>query len=43
VGANAVVTKPAPPHSLLVGVPASVRPLSHATADAARGVHDWHI
>ena len=43
VGANAVVTRPAPPHSLLVGVPASVRPLSHATADAARGVHDWHI
>ena len=43
VGANAVVTRPAPPHSLLVGVPASVRPLSHATADSARGVHDWHI
>jgi serine O-acetyltransferase len=43
IGANAVVTKDAPPHSLLVGVPASVRPLSHATADAARGVHDWHI
>lgn len=43
VGANAVVTRGAPPHSLVVGVPATVRPLSHATADAARGVHDWHI
>lgn len=42
VGANAVVTKDAPPHSLVVGVPASVRPLSNAAADAARGVHDWH-
>lgn len=43
VGANAVVTKGAPPHSLVVGVPATVRPLSHSAADAARGVHDWHI
>ena len=43
VGANAVVTKDAPAHSLVVGVPASFKPLSHATADAARGVHDWHI
>jgi serine O-acetyltransferase len=43
VGANAVVTKSAPAHSLLVGIPASARPLSHETADAARGVHDWHI
>ncbi|WP_350347150.1 serine O-acetyltransferase EpsC [Agromyces sp. G08B096] len=42
IGANAVVTKSAPAHSLLVGVPATARPLSHATADAARGVHDWH-
>ncbi|MCM3656637.1 serine O-acetyltransferase [Agromyces mediolanus] len=42
VGANAVVTKDAPPHSLVVGVPATVRPLSNAAADAARGVHDWH-
>ncbi|WP_395243642.1 serine O-acetyltransferase EpsC [Agromyces sp. MMS24-K17] len=42
VGANAVVTKHAPEYSLIVGVPATVRPLSHATADAARGVHDWH-
>ncbi|WP_394551373.1 serine O-acetyltransferase EpsC [Agromyces sp. MMS24-JH15] len=42
VGANAVVTKSAPAHSLVVGVPATVRPLSNATADAARGVHDWH-
>jgi serine O-acetyltransferase len=43
VGANAVVTKSAPAHSLLVGVPATPRPLSDATADASRGVHDWHI
>jgi serine O-acetyltransferase len=42
VGANAVVTKSAPAHSLVVGVPATVKPLSHAAADAARGVHDWH-
>ncbi len=43
IGANAVVTKDAPAHSLLVGIPATARPLSHETADAARGVHDWHI
>ncbi|WP_127792995.1 serine O-acetyltransferase EpsC [Agromyces sp. LHK192] len=43
VGANAVVTRAAPAHSLLVGVPAVPRPLSAATADSARGVHDWHI
>ena len=43
VGANAVVTKDAPPHSLVVGIPATFKPLSHSTADAARGVHDWHI
>ena len=43
IGANAVVTKDAPPHSLVVGIPATFKPLSHATADAARGVHDWHI
>jgi serine O-acetyltransferase len=42
VGANAVVTKGAPAHSLVVGIPATARPLSQATADAARGVHDWH-
>ena len=42
VGANAVVTRGAPPHSLVVGVPATARPLPQATADAARGVHDWH-
>lgn len=43
IGANAVVTRSAPTHSLLVGIPASAKPLSSATADAARGVHDWHI
>ncbi|GAA1803133.1 serine O-acetyltransferase [Agromyces neolithicus] len=43
VGANAVVTKDAPPHSLVVGIPATFKPLSHDTADAARGIHDWHI
>ena len=43
IGANAVVTKNAPPHSLVVGIPATFKPLSHSTADAARGVHDWHI
>ena len=43
IGANAVVTKDAPEHSLVVGIPATFKPLSHATADAARGVHDWHI
>ncbi|GAA1944224.1 serine O-acetyltransferase [Agromyces allii] len=43
VGANAVVTRSAPPHSLLVGVPATARPLSAAAADSSRGVHDWHI
>ncbi|MBT2498307.1 serine O-acetyltransferase [Agromyces sp. ISL-38] len=43
IGANAVVTKDAPAHSLIVGIPATIKPLSHETADAARGVHDWHI
>jgi serine O-acetyltransferase len=43
IGANAVVTKDAPAHSLIVGIPATFKPLSHETADAARGVHDWHI
>ena len=43
IGANAVVTKDAPAHSLVVGIPATFKPLTHATADAARGVHDWHI
>ena len=43
IGANAVVMKDAPPHSLVVGIPATFKPLSHSTADAARGVHDWHI
>ncbi|QTX05163.1 serine O-acetyltransferase EpsC [Agromyces archimandritae] len=40
VGANAVVTKDAPPHSLVVGIPATFRPLPQSTADAARGVHE---
>ena len=43
IGANAVVTKDAPAHSLIVGIPATFKPLSPETADAARGVHDWHI
>ncbi len=43
IGANAVVTKDAPEHSLVVGIPATFKPLSHETADAARGIHDWHI
>jgi serine O-acetyltransferase len=40
VGSNAVVTKDAPPHSLVVGVPATFMPLSASTAAAARGEHD---
>ncbi|WP_353827414.1 serine O-acetyltransferase EpsC [Agromyces sp. SYSU T0242] len=43
IGANAVVTRGAPPNSLLVGIPAVARPLSPATADAARGMHDWRV
>jgi serine O-acetyltransferase len=43
IGANAVVTRGAPANSLLVGIPAVAKPLSPATADAARGVHDWHV
>jgi serine O-acetyltransferase len=43
IGANAVVTRSAPAHSLLVGIPAVAKPLSPATADAARGMHDWHV
>jgi serine O-acetyltransferase len=43
IGANAVVTKGAPPQSLLVGIPAVAKPLSPATAAAARGEHDWHV
>ncbi|MFC6357406.1 serine O-acetyltransferase EpsC [Luethyella okanaganae] len=40
IGANAVVTKDAPPRSLLLGIPATVRPIDAGTTDAARGVHD---
>lgn len=43
VGANAVMSKDAPPHSLIVGVPAQVRPVKPETTDAARGVHDYTI
>src|SRR5215213_4672660 len=32
IGANAVVTKDAPAHSLVVGIPATFKPLSHETA-----------
>jgi len=38
VGANAVVTKDAPDHSLLVGVPALIRPAKPETIEAARGL-----
>ena len=37
IGSNAVVTKDAPPRSLLVGVPATVRPQTPATVRTARG------
>ncbi|AMB57955.1 serine O-acetyltransferase EpsC [Microterricola viridarii] len=43
IGANAVMGKDAPPHSLIIGVPAHIRPLRPETMDAARGVHDWVI
>ena len=39
VGANAVVTKDAPPKSLLLGIPATVQPISVDTIQAARGLH----
>jgi len=38
IGANAVVTRDAPPKSLLVGIPATVRPASPDTIEAARGL-----
>ena len=37
IGSNAVVTKDAPPRSLLVGVPATVRPQTPETVESARG------
>ncbi|TFB48692.1 serine O-acetyltransferase EpsC [Cryobacterium tagatosivorans] len=39
IGANAVVTKDAPAKSLLLGIPATVRPVSVDTIEAARGLH----
>jgi serine O-acetyltransferase len=38
VGANAVVTKDAPPNSLLVGVPAVVLPANPDATESARGI-----
>lgn len=38
IGANAVVTKDAPVRSLLLGIPATVRPVSDKTIEAARGL-----
>jgi serine O-acetyltransferase len=43
IGANAVMSKDAPPHSLIVGIPAHIRPVKPETTDSARGVHDWSI
>ena len=37
IGANAVVTRDAPANSLLLGVPASVRPAKAETTESARG------
>ncbi len=38
IGANAVVTKDAPPNSLLLGIPATVKPAKPETTEAARGL-----
>lgn len=38
IGANAVVTKDAPPRSLLVGIPATIRSVKPDTIEAARGM-----
>ncbi|WP_419672789.1 serine O-acetyltransferase EpsC [Agromyces seonyuensis] len=40
VGANAVVTKDAPAHSVLVGIPAVAKPAREVTIDTARGIHE---
>ena len=37
IGANAVVTKDAPANSLLLGVPATIKPARAETTEAARG------
>ena len=38
IGANAVVTKDAPPKSLLLGIPATVQPARPETTESARGL-----
>ena len=38
IGANAVVTRDAPPKSLLLGIPATIQPVSPDTIEAARGL-----
>ena len=38
VGANAVVTKDAPPNSLLIGIPARITPADPDATESARGV-----
>ena len=38
IGANAVVTRDAPPKSLLLGIPATIQPASPDTIAAARGL-----
>ena len=38
IGANAVVTHDAPARSLLLGVPATIRPLKQETLEIARGL-----
>jgi len=43
VGANAVVTKPCPPHSLLLGVPAVRRPLGPGSHGLALLDPEYHI